>query len=110
MKKVLKLLFSLFVLTLNLAQATSHFSFTERDSCKIAKYRLCDLQTVFGKAGLKLADLNIPYPMDGHYTGNMNYFPIEVKQLFISAAYVFSEERIQELSERGFTTLNLAIC
>jgi hypothetical protein len=60
MKRVLKLLFPLFVLTLNLAQATNHFSFTERDSCKIAKYRLYDLQTVFGKAGLKLADLIFP--------------------------------------------------
>lgn len=103
MKKVLKLLFPLFVLTLNLAQATNHFSFTERGSCEIAKYSLKGLQTVFGTAGLKLADLNIPYPMDGHYTGDIKYFRIEVKQLFISAANAFSKERIQELSEKGCT-------
>lgn len=64
---------------------------------------LNDLQTVFGKTGLKLAELNIPYPMDGHYMGNVNYFRIEVKQLFISTAKAFSKERIQELSEKGCT-------
>jgi len=99
MTKLFSLLLSLSILLYDGAQA---FVLEPIDACEIKEYRLKST-LVIGKAGLKLADLNIPYPMDGHYRANINYLRIEVERLFILTANAFSEERIKELSEKDCT-------
>jgi|GEM_PF-1357504 len=99
MKKIFIFLL-LYGLWIGPIQATYVFPKAQADSCEIMEYKL-QFMHVIGRAGLKLADLNIPHPSDGHYLGNLNYFRIEVKKLFALTAHVFSEDRLTELSNRN---------
>ncbi|HWV72363.1 MAG TPA: hypothetical protein VN040_11630 [Pseudosphingobacterium sp.] len=99
MNNFFSLLLLLFILLSDRVQA---IVLESKDSCDIKEYRLHGT-LVIGKAGLKLADRKIPYPMDGHYPAEIKYFRIEVKKLFILIANTFSEERIKELSGKDCT-------